>query len=123
MVRYLSDDWLQRASDALAEVVPLDVALTVGFVVSGGPDGERRYSLRLGPGPVAMVPGCEEAVVVLSQSWDTAREVAAGDRSAQRAFLEGDIRLEGDVRALLGHQAQLSVVEDHLASMRADTTF
>ena len=123
MVRYLSDEWLARAGGELAALPPLDVPVVVGFVVTGGPEGDRRYSVRLGPERVGLVPGTDAAVVVLAQTWDTARAVLQGQRSAQQAFLDGDIRLEGDVRVLLGHQSRLAAVDDHLASLRADTTF
>lgn len=123
MVRYLSDAWLEEADAALRALTPLPGPLTVGFVVTGGPDGDRSYRVELGPGPVAVRAGAEGADVTLRQSWDTARAVAEGARSAQRAFLDGDIRVEGDVRVLLGHDGGLDVVEDRLAELRSRTTF
>jgi hypothetical protein len=122
VVRYLSDAWLEAAGAALDGFPPLTESLTVGFVVTGGPDGERSYRIELGPGPVAVRPGAGDAHVTLRQSWETARAVARGTRSAQRAFLDGDIRIDGDVRALLGHGG-LGAVDDRLGELRDRTEF
>ena len=123
MLRYLSDEWLAEADAALAGLAPLPRPLTVGFVVTGGPDGDRSYRIRLGPEQVRLWSGREDAPVALVQAWSTARAIAQGERSAQRAFLDGDIRIDGDVTALLGHQQALAGIEDRLADLRSRTSF
>lgn len=123
MVRYLSDDWLAEADAALAGLPALPRPVVVGFVVTDGPDGDRSYRLVLGPDRVGVAAGTEGAGVVLTQRWDTARAIARGEHSAQRAFLDGDVRLGGDVRVLLGHQGELAAIDDRLAELRARTTF
>lgn len=120
---FLSEPWLVAADRALSAMAPLPVELVVGYVVTGGPQGERSYHVRFGPERVAVAAGRDSAVVTLVQSWATAVAVARGERSAQRAFLDGDIRIEGDVQALLGHQTRLGAVEDHLGELRSRTSF
>jgi hypothetical protein len=122
VVRYLSDDWLAEAAEAVAPLTPLPVSLAVGYLVTGAPGGDRRYRLVLGPDQVSFDRG-EEADLVFVQSFDTARDVARGERSAQRAFLDGDLRVEGDLRVLLGHQRSLAAAEDRLGPLRARTAF
>ena len=123
MVGFLSDEWLTEADRALASMPPLSADLVVAYVVTGGPQGERSYHVRFGPDRVAVGSGRDDARVTLVQSWDTAGAVARGERSAQRAFLDGDIRIDGNVQALLGHQGRLATVEDHLGELRSRTSF
>lgn len=123
MLRYLSDEWLAEADAALAGLAPLPGPLTVGFVVTDGPDGDRSYRISLGPQHVRLWSGRDDAPVALVQTWATARAIAQGERSAQRAFLDGDIRIEGDVTALLGQQQALAGIEDRWADLRSRTAF
>ncbi|MDA3039051.1 MAG: SCP2 sterol-binding domain-containing protein [Actinomycetota bacterium] len=122
-MRYLSDSWLQAADQALEGLEPLPVGLLVGYVVTGGPDGERRYSVRFGPDAVRLVTGTDNADVVLRLDWDLAVGVALGQDSAQRAFLDGGLRLAGDVNLLLAHGPALTAFEDRLATLRTATDF
>ena len=54
----------------------------------------------------------------VSTDYATASSVAAGDLSAQLAFMEGRVRLGGDVAALLAASGALSRVDDVLAPIR-----
>ncbi|MEM7142165.1 MAG: SCP2 sterol-binding domain-containing protein [Actinomycetota bacterium] len=48
--------------------------------------------------------------VTITVAATTATEIARGERSAQRAFLDGDLRIGGDVDALLRHRDVLSAL-------------
>jgi hypothetical protein len=43
--------------------------------------------------------------------------------SAQRAFVEGRLRVGGDLSLLVTHQRAIAAVDDALAPVRARTTF
>lgn len=124
MVRYLSAEWLAAADAAVAGLAPAPSALSVAHVVTGGPGGDRRYRVVYGPDRVRVLADdggpCD---VTLVQSWETARAVARGERSAQRAFLDGDIRVEGDVRAVLAVRAFSAALDDPLGPLRERTEF
>lgn len=127
-VPYLSGRWLELASDALAGVAPLPEPVVVGYRVTGGPstgdgDGERRHHLRLGPDRVAMGPGLGDADLTLTLDWDLAVAIHRGRAGAQRAVLDGRIRLAGDPDVLLGHQAALATIDDRLAGLRDRTSY
>lgn len=122
-MRYLSDSWLHAADRALQGLEPVPVSLVVGFLVEGGPDGDRRYSVRFGPESVGIISGTDAAGVVLQLDWNLAVGVALGQDSAQRAFLDGGLRLAGDVTLLLVHGAALAAFDDRLATLRATTDF
>ena len=49
--------------------------------------------------------------------------MAAGDLGAQRAFVEGRLRVGGDLSLLVTHQRALAAVDDVLAGVRARTSY
>ncbi len=122
-MRYLSDSWLHAADQALQGLEPLRVSLVVGYLVEGGPDGDRRYSVRFGPESVGIISGTDTADIVLQLDWNLAVGVALGQDSAQRAFLDGALRLSGDVNLLLAHSATLASFDDRLVTLRATTDY
>ena len=122
-MRYLSDSWLEAANTALAELSPIPTAVVIGYVVTGGPEGERCYSLQLGPDTPGVSAGVEHAGVTLRLDWELAVAIAQNQASAQRAFLDGELVLGGDVGLLLGHQKALADFDDRLATLRQKTEF
>lgn len=122
-VPYLSEAWLDRADEALADLAPIAEALAVGIEVTGGPRGDRAYRLLLGPDRVGVSSEPEPAGVRMSLAWTVAVAIAQGRSSAQRAFLDGQLRLGGDVALLLGHQDALGAIDDRLADLRQVTDF
>jgi hypothetical protein len=121
-VLFLGDEWLAQADVGLGRLTPVSGAVAIGFVVTGGPIGERRYRLVLGPDRVGA--DREPAVsVTLTMGWDLAVALNQGRASAQQAVLDGRIGLAGDPVVLLGHQEQLAGVDDVLADLRARTVY
>jgi len=51
----------------------------------------------------------------------TAARIAAGGLGAQRAFVEGRLRVGGDLSLLIRHHKALSTIDDVLAGVRART--
>lgn len=129
MVTYLSDEWMERAGSALAADQALagataDLDLTLAYEVAGGPGGKRCYALRFDHGTVALEPGPHpDAPVSFSLDYDTAVAVARGDLSAQAAFMQGRLKLGGDVTVLIRDGGALDGVHDALGPLRDDTEF
>lgn len=131
-IDYLSDEWLDEADRAVADLPALPDPVSVGIRVMGE-RATRRYSLVLGPDRVAVRrptdgggddgPGRSTDSVRLTMPLAVAAAVAQGRVGAQRAFLDGQIQLGGDTTVLLGYQQQLSAIDDRLASLRARTRF
>ena len=120
---YLSDEWLAAADRAVAGLPSLPVELVVGYVVTGGPDGDRSHQVVLGPDRVGFRRSGGTAAVTLTMAWPVAVAVHRGELSAQQAVLDGRIRLGGDAGVLLGHQATLGEVDDRLDEVRAATRY
>lgn len=121
--RYLDDRWLVEADGAVAGLAPVPADLAIGVTVTGGPDGDRRYRLVLGADRVGIDDRPEPAGVRMTLEWQDAVSIARGAISAQRAFLDGRLRLGGDTGLLLGHQEALAEVDDRLAALRARTRY
>jgi putative sterol carrier protein len=123
-MEFLSDDWLDamaRAADGAS--VPADLRLVVQQVVEGA-GGEVAYAIRIGEGRVTVARGHEaDADVSFTQDETTARAIASGELSAQAAFMEGRLRVGGDLRSLLDHAAALAALEDVFGPARAEVTW
>jgi hypothetical protein len=128
-VRYLSPAWIEAAGAAVAGDDRLGAALagvtlTVEQVVTGGPGGEVVWSLAVEDGKVSLTPGpAPRSDLRLTSDYATAAAVAAGALGAQRAFVEGRLRVGGDLSLLITHQRALAAVDDALAGVRARTTY
>ena len=122
-MKYLSAEWIASANSALAGLAPSDEVAAIGYVVTDSPDGPRSYSFVLGPDSVGVVEGVESAGVILTMNWDLATSIAQGKASAQRAFLDGEMRLGGDARVLLGNSESMANIDKRLAKLRELTVY
>jgi SCP-2 sterol transfer family len=128
-VRYLSPAWIEAAGAAVARDDRLGAALagvtlTVEQVVTGAPGGDVVWSLAVEDGKVALIAGpAPRSDLRLTTDYATAAAVAAGELGAQRAFVEGRLRVGGDLSLLITHQRALAAVDDALAGVRARTTY
>ena len=129
MVTYLSDEWMDRAAAALADSPALaaattDLDLTIAYEVTGAPQGKCAYAVRLDHGSAALQPGPHaEAPVSFALDYDTAAAIARGELSPQAAFMQGRLKLGGDVTVLIRDGGALDGVQDALAGLRADTEY
>lgn len=122
-MRYLSDDWLEAANVAIRSMEPLADKVVVSFKILDTDSAEESYVLELGPGPVRFHRDTSNAELTLTMERSVAVAIALGQSSAQRAFLDGDLRVGGDVRILLGNSKALGMAGDHLGDLRAATDF
>ncbi len=115
MLKYLSDDWMVAAAD-------LDLA--IDYEVTGSPFGKRRYQVRLDHGQAALVtPPDGEALASFSVDYDTAAQIARGELAVQVAFMQGRLKLGGDVSVLVRNGSALDGVDDALAELRSRTEY
>jgi putative sterol carrier protein len=130
VVQYLSDEWMQEAGDALAASEELRAAaagsddLVLQYDVASAPGGKRSYGIRFGDGSVALEPGPhKDAATSFSLDYDVAAEIAKGELSAQAAFMQGRLKLGGDVTTLIRQNALLDGLDDALGDLRARTEY
>ena len=129
MIRYLSLDWINALSDAVANSDHMrKVAAThrigVTQVVSNGPEGDVTYHLTVGDGSASFGAGpADPEDVKMQQDWDTAVAVATGELNAQEAFIGGRILLFGDQQKLLESQPVFGALDAVFATVRERTTY
>lgn len=126
--QFLSPAWLAELEAAAAASEPLRVAtagvrLTVGHVVTDGPDGDVEYRVRFDDGRVAVEAGPGEADVEVHQDYETAAAVSAGRLTPAAAFGAGRIRLAGRPGLLAEHRDTLGRLGDVFEGVRTRTTY
>jgi putative sterol carrier protein len=125
MVKYLSDEWMEQAAAGLESAdVPDDAQMVIQYEISGGGNGKVRYVLDVRDGKATIISGKQaDAPVTFTLDYDTAVAVAKGELSAQVAFMQGRMKLAGDVRVLIDGAAALASVNDTLGDLRASTEY
>jgi SCP-2 sterol transfer family len=128
-VQYLSAEWMRAAHRAIADDASIGrgtagVRLTVEHVVVDGPRGTVRWHIAVDDGEVDLVAGAAvRPDLRFTTDYATASRIAAGRMGAQRAFVEGHLRVGGDLSLLIRHHKALSTIDDALAGVRARTRY
>ena len=126
-MQYLSPEWMEAARLAIARDASLaggtaGVRLTVEHVVVDGPGGAVRWHLRIDDGEVALAEGpAADPDLRFTTDYATASSIATGTLGAQRAFVEGRLRVGGDLAALIRYHKALASIDDALAGVRVRT--
>jgi putative sterol carrier protein len=121
-VRFLSGEWLERLAGAMAGAAP-DVRLSIHQRITGGPEGDVEYTIRLDGGRVSVEPGPGGADVEMIEDYETAAAISQGRLSPAAAFAAGRLRLGGAVSALVEHQESLAALGPLLAAVPGATTY
>ena len=125
MARYLSQAWFDDVNAAgAAAPEAAQPTVTIQQVVTGGPEGEVRYWVRVSGAGLEAGPGtAHRADATVTQSYETAVEVSQGRLGVEDAILAGRIRLSGDVALLVRHQAAFQAVAGAFDQVRDRTTY
>jgi predicted lipid carrier protein YhbT len=99
-VSHLSQEWLDLQRDLLGDLPARPGATArVQYVVSGTPEGEVRYTRVIVDGRLtAAALGTDpDAEVTFTQTHADAVEIARGDLDANVAFMQGRVKVVGDM--------------------------
>jgi putative sterol carrier protein len=111
---FLSDDHFSAARDALStdpgfQNSIANVDLGVQFDVSGGPDGDVTYFLKVADGTVSTDLGpLEGADVTVASDYETSQAISKGELNVQMAFMTGKIKVGGNMAKIMMHQNVLN---------------
>ena len=128
MARYLSPEWFEElnavAQERRGPALDQQSQVCLQQEVTGGPDGDVRYWIRLQGGTVAAGLGeAESPDAVISQSYETAVGVASGEVRVQTALMSGQIAITGNVATLVDHQEALRGLDAAFMDLRARTSY
>lgn len=117
MPKFLTQEWMDAVREALLQSNDVasavkGVELTVQQVVTDVPDqGEVQYWMRFDDGSVdAGIGGASDADVTITQDYDTAAEMNRGELNAQAAFMQGKLKVTGNMGKLLQHQGAIQAL-------------
>ena len=90
-------------------------------IVPDGPDGtEVAYAFVVADGTIRVERGrAPHPDLTFTQDRATAAAIHRGELSAQAAFMQGRLRLGGDLRAVIERAGELAAIDDVFASVRA----
>lgn len=123
MAKFLSEEWSQEAIEALnasedVRNATKGVQLTIQQIVTRTGDGQGGYWVRLDEGKVEGGLGETAAPdVTITQDYETAAAIARGELNAQAAFMQGKLKVTGNMGKLLQHQAAMETIFPVLAGL------
>ena len=122
MAGFLTDAWLDDL-DAAARAAEVTTAapLILQQIVPDGPEGhEVAYALVVADGRLRVERGrVPQPDLTFTQDRATAEAIHRGELSAQAAFMQGRLRLGGDLRGVIERAGELGAIDDVLGSVRA----
>jgi hypothetical protein len=128
VARYLSDEWFAQvtATGAAGNGEEDPAIMVLEQVVEGTPSGRVAYRVAVGKEHARIVwplpADAPSADLRFSCDWTTAVAMAKGDLSAQRALMEGRLRVKGSP-ARLASEAVPAGLDPVPAPVRAATTY
>jgi putative sterol carrier protein len=125
-VQFLSDEWVEElkqrlnASESFRKNAGTTDA-TLQQVITGGPEGERRYWIRIEDGHIDMGPGdIERPDATITQDYDTAAAMARSEVSPVSAFMTGKLKVNGSMMLLMQLQGAIAELPKAMDEMDID---
>jgi len=123
MVEPLTSEWMRQLGSVTSAIhADPDVALVIEQSVDG--QSPLCWHVTISDGSAATVLGpADDPDITLTTDRETATGIATGTTSAQRAFLEGKLRISGRINSLIQARSVLEDISDALWSVRASDDF
>lgn len=128
-MKYLSIDWLEALNTVLqsSEVmksVAANHSIAVTQLITDSPDGDVLYHLLVRDGSASIGPGAAvDEDVRLEQSYDTALSVATGRANTQELFVNGSIRIHGNVTQLIASEPVFAALDAVFEAVRPQVDY
>jgi putative sterol carrier protein len=115
-VKFLSEDWATEVTKLLQADEGVQKAakgqtVTIQQNIKDTPDGESPNYLRVSEGvPQVVIGTADKAEITVTESYDTAVALDKGELNPQAAFMQGKIKVQGNLLKLMQLQGLLSAV-------------
>ena len=115
-VKYLSEEWATSVTDALCRSNDFQSAaagksVRIQQVVTGAPQGEVRYFFNLVDGEPNIALGeLPDAEATITQDYPTAVGIDKGELHATAAFMQGRVKISGNMMKLMQLQNVIGTV-------------
>ncbi len=127
MAKFLSEEWGEQVrekinADDTAKNAARGVQLTMQQVVNNVPgEGEVKYWTKISDGTFDGGRGENpDAEVTIVQEYESAVAMNRGELNAQAAFMQGKLKVQGNMGKLLQHQGTLQALSAAVASVPAE---
>ncbi len=126
-VKFLSEDWANEVTTALNSSEDFKKAATgqaakLQQVVTDAPDGgEVKYYFNLGDGSVDVAVGeLADAEATITQNYETAVALAKQELNAQNAFMQGKLKIAGNMMKLMQLQGVFTALPKAVADVEVE---
>jgi putative sterol carrier protein len=113
-VKFLSSEWAAAVHDALNAHTGFknsigNAELALQFNTTGAPIGDVSYFMKTSGGSASFALGAiDGADVTIGQTYETASAISKGDLNTQAAFMQGKLKLAGNLAKLMMHQSSIT---------------
>jgi alkyl sulfatase BDS1-like metallo-beta-lactamase superfamily hydrolase len=104
MAKWLTQEWLDEQTRLSADQPDRPGASArMQYVITGGPDGDIRYYWVLEDGHLRenSLGTLDDAELTLTQSYEDALKIQQGELDEQAAFMQGRVKVEGNMAKLM----------------------
>lgn len=104
MAKWLSQEWLDESTRlSVDQPERPGASARIQYVITGGPDGDVAYYWVVEDGHLRenRLGELADAEVVLTESYDDAMAIQKGELDMNAAFLQGRVKVDGDVVKLM----------------------
>lgn len=126
-VKFLSEEWCSAMTEALNSSDDFSKAaagqqVKLQQVVTGTPEGdEKKYYFKLDDGAADVSLGeVDGAEATLSQSYDTAAAIQKGELNPQNAFMQGKLKISGNMMKLMQLQGVINAMSKAVESVEVE---
>ncbi|HVM35789.1 MAG TPA: SCP2 sterol-binding domain-containing protein [Actinomycetota bacterium] len=122
-VKFLSEEWASQITSALNSSDDFKTAAggqtaKIQQVVTDAPDGEAKYYFKLEDGAAEVALGeLADAEATITQNYATAAGISKGELNAQNAFMQGKLKISGNMMKLMQLQGVINSMTKAVTSV------